>query len=130
MARVHPLFDPVPRGHALTAIVLAAAFGASAMMFSARGSVPVDGVAPSASRGSLAAPLIAGAVSAFPVPPTRVIIIGSDYHATALPVHVNGHLADAQEAVLSDALPVDDRTLVIASVDFLHYQPDRVARLA
>ena len=50
MAHAHPLFDPVPRGHALTAVMMAAAIGASTMVFAARGSVPVDGAAPHAPR--------------------------------------------------------------------------------
>lgn len=235
MARVHSLFDPVPRGHALAVIVFAAALSASTMMFAARGSVPIDGAAPTASRVRavaaveptvehvsfmlspetydaayaqalpatlpartqglilphylLAAPLIAGAISAFSEPPTRVIIIGPDHlgrtrapavvsraswrtpygtlapdpstallpesvaaneeavfnvehsistlvpfikksfpDATVLPVLVNSRLSETQEAMLADALPVDDHTLVVASVDFSHYQPDRVAR--
>ncbi|TAK05721.1 AmmeMemoRadiSam system protein B [Patescibacteria group bacterium] len=233
MSHSHTLFDPVPYGHALTAVMLAAALGASTILVAARGGVPVDGAAPSAPRVAaateptaehlsyflssdvydrayaqalpaalpartqglvlphylLAAPLIAGAVSAFPEPPTRVIVIGPDHlgrtrapavvsraswrtpygrlapdpaaarlpesaaaneeavfdlehsvstlvpfikksfpDAAILPVLVNGRLGEAQEAALAEALPVDERTLVIASVDFSHYQPDRVAR--
>lgn len=223
----------MPYGHAMTALVLAAAVGASTIVFAARGSVPVDGTPPRASRAVaiqeptathvsyflsagpydaayaqalpaavpprtqglilphylLAGPLIAGAVSALPAAPERVVIIGPDHlnrasapavvsraawktpygmvapdpaaatlpesvarndeapfavehsvstlvpfikksfpDATVLPVLVNGRLSAAQEAALADAVPVDDRTLVIASVDFSHYQPDRVAR--
>ncbi|MEK7073202.1 MAG: AmmeMemoRadiSam system protein B [Patescibacteria group bacterium] len=233
MAHAHPLFDPVPRGYALTTVVLTAAIGASTILFAAQGNIPIDGAAPRAPRVVavaepsvehvsyflssefydhayalalpatlpartqglilphylLAAPLIAGAVSAFLEPPTRVIIIGPDHlerarasavvsraswktpygtlmpdsaaallpetaamndeavfdvehsistlvpfvkksfpDATVMPVLVNSRLTDAQEAALADALPVDERTLVIASVDFSHYQPDRVAR--
>ncbi len=61
--------------------------------------------------------------------PTLVPFIKKSFpDATVLPVLVNHKLTPENAAALADALPVDEHTLVIASVDFSHYQPDRVAR--
>lgn len=49
--------------------------------------------------------------------------------ARIVPILVNPKLTPEHAERLAAALPNDRRTLIIASVDFSHYQPDRVARL-
>lgn len=49
-------------------------------------------------------------------------------NATIVPILVKSSLTDIEASRLADALSNDDGTLIISSVDFSHYEPDRVAQ--